>query len=297
MMRKASPDTDQISRSFLQKAVRRGNTELVEKTIQYIIANDDFDWLRSRLAVMTFEECWNYGLEVSYDKDETIIKDHYIQLTKFKKNKDAAGLGSLAYNLSEGDISVLFDNKGDKAIKIIAEAIKRPKDFWAWVHTQAQTERQIKLVEMADKGFRKAGWPWDRAFAQSGAYLAVTTEIPELKLLEKPNIELPFWVGIDKHTPKGKEVIREAAKKIGFNANKALWLSFYFESALCNGLEPSHWWDREVEWRMRKLELDIEKGYSIWQELRPIVIELLEEESDKLASKINNSYIFKQTLF
>ncbi len=289
MIRKASPDTDQISRSFLQKAVRRGNVEMAQKIIVYIIDHDDFDWLRNRLAVITFEECWNYGLYVTYDKDEAIITKHYLKITETTKHKDAAGLGSLAYNLSEGDTSVLLENHGDKAIKIVAEALKRPKDFWPWVHGQTQNEKQAKLVEMADKGFRKAGWPWDRAFALAGAYLAVTSDIPEVTSLQKPDIDLPFWVGIDKHTKEGKIAIREAAKRMGYNANKALWLGFYFESALCSGLEYSPWWEKEVQWRLQKLGLDFDKAHQIWEQLRPIVIELLESESEKLASKINHT--------
>lgn len=184
MMRRASPDTDQISRSLLQKTIRRGDNELTKKAINYIINNNDFDWMRKRLAVMTFEECWTYGLYVSYENDDSIISNHYLKLVNTIKNKNAAGLGSLAYVLSEVDETVLQKNNDDKAIKIIAAAIKRPKDFWEWVHKQTINEKQKILVEKADKGFRKAGWPWDRAFAQSAAYLAVTEDIPETKFAQ-----------------------------------------------------------------------------------------------------------------
>lgn len=287
VMRKASPETDQISRSILQKAIRRGDLELTKKAIDFIIQDNDFDWMRKRLAVMTFEECWTYGLEVSYEKDEKIISNHYLKLVNTVKNKNAAGLGSLAYALSEGDESVFQKNPSDRAIRIIAEAIKRPKDFWEWVHSQAKDDKQKLLVENADKGFRKAGWPWDRAFAQAAAYLAVTDEIPATVYVEpKSDPSFPIWVGIDKHTREGKEAIREAAKRIGFNANKALWLAFYFESAKCNQIIKSPWWDREINWRMQKLELDVDKGKKIWEELKPIVIELLKDEEIKLKEKL-----------
>jgi len=289
VMRKASPETDQISRSILQKAIRRGDLELTKKAIEFIIQDNDFDWMRKRLAVMTFEECWTYGLDVSYEKDEKIISSHYLKLVNTVKNKNAAGLGSLAYVLSEGDDSVFQKNSGDRAIRIIAEAIKRPKDFWEWVHKQAINEKQKILVENADKGFRKAGWPWDRAFAQAAAYLTVTDEIPKTIFVEpKSDPNFPLWVGIDKHTKEGKEAIREAAKKIGFNANKALWLAFYFESATCNQISNSPWWDREIFWRMSKLELDVEKGKDIWNKLKPIVISLLVDEVKKLQEKLSS---------
>ena len=289
MMRKADPDTDQISRSILQKAVRRGDYDLTQKVINLIIQNNDFDWIRKRLAVMTFEECWTYGLDVSYDNDEKIITNHYLKLVSTVKNKNAAGLGSLAYILSEGDASVYFNNSSDKAIRIIAEAIKRPKDFWEWIHKQAISEKQKILVEKADKGFRKAGWPWDRAFAQAAAFLAITEVIPDTKFIQpKSDPNFPLWVGIDKHTQEGKGVIREAAKQIGFNGNKALWLAFYFESAKCNIIESSPWWEREISWRMKKFELSIEQGKEIWLKLNPIVEALLVDEVKKFQAKLSS---------
>jgi hypothetical protein len=287
MMRRANPETDQISRSLLQKAVRRGNTEVTKLAINCIIQNNDFDWLRKRLAVVTFEECWTYGLEVSYEKNEETVLNHYLKLASAVKNKEAAGLGSLAYSLSQGDMSVIQGNKEDKAIKIVAEAIKRPNDFWGWARKQELTESQNLLVDRADKGFRKAGWPWDRAFAQAAAYLAITTSIPTTQFVQ-PNAsnEFPLWIGIDKHTREGKVAIREAAKRIGFNANKALWLAFYFESAKCNAIEDSFWWSKEIAWRMSKLELSLAEAMTTWERIKPIVVELLKEETYKLQDRI-----------
>lgn len=290
MMRKASPGTDQIIRAFLQKTIRRGGYELARQAIAYVIEINEFQWMRKRLAVMTFEECWPYGLIVSFDNDEDVIIKHYLKLAKTVKNKNAAGLGSLAYALSQGDESVYQKDRGDKAIKIISEAIKRSKEFWIWAHKQNLSTKQRTLVENADKGFRKAGWPWDRAFAQAAAYLAITDNIPEISYFNTAlSPTVPLWVGIDKHTKEGKKAIREAAKQNGFNANKALWLAFYFESAECNKIENSPWWTREMKWRMAKLQLDFEQGKEIWRKLRPTVKELLHEEVHKLGDKLDST--------
>jgi len=286
-MRKASPDTDQISRSLLQKALRRADIEMTRIAVAYLIHDNDFDWMRKRLAVLTFEECWTYGLEVSYDKDEHIISNHIYKLVGTVKNRNAAGLGSLAYVLSEGDQSVYDGGVGDKDIKIISEAIKRHRDFWEWTKKQELDEKQKKIVENADKGFRKAGWPWDRAFAQAAAYLAIKGDIPDTIYIQpKSDSNFPLWIAIDKHTQQGKAAIREAAKQINFNANKALWLAFYFESAKCNDIQFSPWWEREIKWRMNKLELDYEEARQTWEQLKPIVIDLLKEETEKLKEKL-----------
>jgi len=287
MIRRASPDTDQISRSLLQKAVRRGDVKVTEMVINYIIKINDFDWLRKRLAVVTFEECWPYGLKISYEKDEETVLNHYLNIAKTSKNKNAAGLGSLAYAFSKGELTVLNGHLEDSAIKIVGEAIKRPNDFWQWIYKQKLNEIQKTLVFNADKGFRKAGWPWDRAFTLAAAYLAMKDEIPPISFSEtNRNIDFPFWVGIDKHTKEGKVAIRTAAKKIGFNSNKALWLAFYFESAKCNAIDHSPWWEREIAWRMKKLELSMDIAKMTWERMKPIIVELLGKEAQKLKERM-----------
>lgn len=287
MMRKASPNTDQVSRSLLQKALRRADIGIARQSVRYLIQNNDFDWMRKRLAVLTFEECWTYGLEVSYENDKSRISEHIFRLVGTIKNKNAAGLGSLAYALSEGDESVLNGSDDDEDIKVVSKAIKHHKEFWEWAKKQQINDRRMRLVENAEKGFRKAGWPWDRAFALAAAYLAVKSEVPETIYVQpKTDDSFPLWIAIDKHTHQGKLAIREAAKQIHFNANKALWLSFYFESAKCNDIQFSPWWERETMWRMKKLELGYEQAQDMWEKLKPIVIEILKYETEKLRDKL-----------
>lgn len=255
-----------------------------------LFQNNDFEWIRKRLAVITFEECWSYGLNVSYESDANTILNHYLKIARAVKNKNAAGLGSLAYALSEGDNSVLRDEASNRPIRIIAEALKRPDDFWRWTNKQATGENVQILIRRAYQGFKMAGWPWDKAFAQAAAYLALTEGIPEIKTIPSSNTQdFPLWISIDKHTPQGKIAIRNAAKKIGINPDKALWLAFYFESAVCNQVEESFWWNREMAWRMRKLELNIEQGRNIWNDLAPVVQKGLIEEVEKLQRKIDSA--------
>lgn len=288
-MRRASPDTDQVIRSFLQKAVRRGVEEYTDKAARYIIEINEFQWLRKRLAVMIFEECWPHGITASFANDEQAILSQYLELQSLEKNKDAAGLGALAYALSTGDGSVLNGEPSDKHIRVIEKAIKRPKDFWSWVHALPKDTETTELVRNADKGFRKSGWPWDRAFSQAAAYLAVTEGIPSVNSTEPSKADsLPLWVGIDKHTKKGKAAIRQAAKEAGVKSNEALWLSFYFESATCNSLRHSPWWERERAWRLDKLGLSESEAQERWKMLSPRVETLLCEESIRLKKKLES---------
>jgi hypothetical protein len=257
--------------------------------IAKIIDNNDFDWLRKRLPVVTFEECWPYGIDVTYENDKEIVTRHYVKLAQAVKNKDAAGLGSLAYALSKGDSTALLGDSDDIAVRTIASGIGRPGLFWKWIKDQAHDERELTLVTKAEAGFRKSGWPWDRAFAQAAAYLAVSVGVPEVQDARRGRpTEFPLWIGIDKHTAQGKIAIKQAAKSVGIPPNQALWLAFYLESAQCNELSDSRWWQKEISWRYGKLHLTATEAERRWATIRPFVQALLDTETTKLRESLNS---------
>lgn len=290
VIRKASLDTDQTARSLLQKAVRRWHGAIAEATFHYLAAEkNELRWLRSRLAVMTFEEAWPYGADVSFGRNEAEIAGHYVALSRSAKNKDAAGLGSLAYALSRDDKSVLDGGEGDWYIRVVSKALEAREQFWDWIRTESANcdSRSRGLIERAFEGSKKAGWPWDKAFTYAAAVLAVKQPVP---LLDRANVDsadpFPFWVAIDKHTPKGKEVIRALAKERKIRPNIALWLSFYLESGGCARLVESPWWEREKRWRFTKLGLMRDEAEGLWALLRSALAERLNDEAERLAHLI-----------
>lgn len=286
-MRRPSPSTDQRYRSLLQKAVRRGCVDLVI-TISAILkerGTQERSWFRLRTAVITFEECWPLGTDLPFDKAFSSKVEALIRVTQSIKVKDSAGLGTLAYALSEGDSSVLSGSPDDQAIKAVAHAIQRPDDFWKWVISAPTSDRQNALVEKAERS-KNVGWPWDKAFVQAAAYLAVSDEIPDVNVIPSCEQDLPYWVALDRHTPQGKNAFRNVAKSLGIPLKQLEWSSFYFESALTNQTRPSQWWEREQKWRFRKVGLEVEAARSLWEKAKPQVIEELERESEQLAQDV-----------
>jgi hypothetical protein len=96
-------------------------------------------------------------------------------------------------------------------------------------------------------------------------------------------------VALDKHTPQGKKALRKAADKLGLPSGKVMWVSFYCESATTNQSLESDWWVLETRWRLRKVGLDIENSYSLWEKARPIVIEYLKDDVDWLRKHIETA--------
>ncbi len=285
-MRKPNPETHQACRSLLQKAVRRGNVSLTEQVAYHLQEVGDTGWLRMRAAVITFEECWPLGTELDLTRDFSNTVSALTRAARAVKAKDAAGLGTLAYALSMDDQSVLTGSSADRDIRIVAEAIKRPRDFWEWTAANCSQDRQRALVESTLKAYRRGGWPWDRAFMQAAAYLAVTECVPDIRLIGPAASEFSYWVALDKHTPQGKKALREAAKSMGIGLRQASWVSFYFESALCSEAVESCWWSREVHWRLQRVGLSLDQARSIWYKMQPVVADILEDEAKCLQEHI-----------
>lgn len=288
VIRRASQDTDQTARSLVQKAVRRGDSVVAEAAFRYLLVEkNEFSWLRSRLGVVTFEEAWPYGEFVSFGRSETEIVGHYASLARAGKNKDAAGLGSLAYALSQDDSSVLNGGEDDWYIRVVAKAIRSREQYWAWIRNESDgaPPRAKAIAQKAFEGSKKAGWPWDKAFTYAAALLAVRQPIPELQR-GSPQVstqQFPFWVAIDKHTPRGKVVLRSVAKENKLRANVVLCLSFYLESGVCLNLSPSPWWEREKDWRFGRLGLSATAAQELWGRLRLTVADRLSEDASALS--------------
>lgn len=290
-MRKPNPQTHQACRSLLQKAVRRGDVPLVRKIALHLSEVGDTDWLKTRTAIITFEECWPWGNNLPFKSGAISLEDiieTLFHVTQSIKAKDAAGLGVLAYALSEGDTSMLSKIPEDQHIQRVYEAIKNPQEFWIWVTQKCTTDNEQKLVASSLKAYRRGGWPWDRALIQAAAYIAVTKGIPQVLISERMPLKVPFWVGLDKHTPQGKKALIDAAKNLGIPARQLSWISFYCESACTNESTESYWWSREIRWRLNKVGVDQNKARQIWEKARPVFIRLLNEETDTLQKHLED---------
>lgn len=123
-------EIDFEGKSLIQKAIRRGDTEMTSRAFYHLLESGQFDWLRKRLAVITFEECWPYALNVTYDINEPLILKHCLNLAKAVKNKNAAGLGQLIYAFSKGNKSMLNGSGDDETIIELADDLNSPTSFW-----------------------------------------------------------------------------------------------------------------------------------------------------------------------
>jgi hypothetical protein len=276
------PSTDQRVRSLLQKAARRGDTQVIELALSRLDMSGDKTWLRSRAIVITFEECWPLAASLSIDRELSSKRFALLGVARAAKQKDAAGLGALAHAYQEGDQSML-DCVPDKLIlRMVSEALKRPKEFFEWALGQGGAERTTDVIVSAQRYLPAATWPWDKACILAGALLATKGQLPTLETAKEPSEDFPYWVALDKHTPEGKAALIEVAKQVNSSYRRLIWASFYCESTCVNKLLPSPWWDAERMWRLRRAGLSFDATQELWSRARPLVRQRLEREATSL---------------
>ena len=286
---KRSADIDARFRSLLQKAVRRGNVELV-LIVSALIQSLSFrekNWFRNRTAIITFEECWPLGQDLVFNRHFHSKVAALVKVARAVKNRDAAGLGYLAHRLVEGDRSMLNGTAEDRHIKIVADALRRTDDFWQWLERNLPEGGGRRLGSNAQR-FKNAGKPLDRAVIHAAAYLStaglpgVADPIPSEEA-EKP---FPFWIALDMHTPQGNRVLRDVARDLHMDFRQLGWSQYYFEGSVTNGTVPSPWWERSVSWQFRKLGLPTDEAHLLWGPAKPQVVDALAEESRQLHREI-----------
>ncbi|MFZ0614664.1 MAG: hypothetical protein WAM73_20630 [Desulfobacterales bacterium] len=287
ILTKRGTDIDSRFRSLLQKAVRRGNVELVYTTSALIqsLSFREKNWFRNRSAIITFEECWPLGAELLFNKKFHSKAAALIKVARSVKARDATGLGYLAYRLFEGDRSVLDGGADDRHIKIIADAIRRPDDFWQWLGREPVDGDRGHLVANA-LTFKSAGRPRDRAVIQAAAYLAASGELPEIGAAAAEEKPFPYWIAFDRHTPQGQRVLNDLARDLHVGLKQLEWTLFYFEGGLANAAAPSRWWDRNCYWRFFRLGLPVEEAHLLWEPIRPQMIQALADDSRRLHHEI-----------
>jgi hypothetical protein len=286
-MTTSQSQTENRYRSLLQKAVRRGNADLVFTTSALLESRSskDKNWYRTRTAIITFEECWPLGTKLIFNKKFHSKVAALIRVTRSVKARDATGLGYLAYALSEGDSSVLSGTSDDRHIKIVANAIQRPDDFWQWIAWQKTAAHQKILIDNANR-FKKTGLPHDKAVIQASAYLTVTGDFPSIKEEQPSDPKFPYWVVFDNHTLEGRRALRDIARDLHISLPQLEWTFFYFEGALANSEIASKWWERYCQWQFKKIDLRAEEAHLLWEPAKPQMVEALAEESRQLKNDL-----------
>lgn len=210
-----------IERSLLQKAVRRGNTEIVEKVINYLRKQDDIAWLKKRLVLMTYEECWTYADKINTNCKPYQLLEQYKTLATTVKNKNASGLADLAVNKTEWKGAAAFGNRNEQsAIDYIINAMDRPEAFWNWIKSQSG------YSGTAENAMSKASFPGDKAMIFAAAYLSVKEPTPETRPTSPDsNPDFPYWVAFDKHTEKGRVIYIEACNRLKLDAATGMKLA------------------------------------------------------------------------
>ncbi len=288
-LRQRKASTDPRLRSLLQKAARRGYPRVVEQTVRRLEDAGDRTWLRSRAVVITFEECWPLAAKLSLSRDLATKRAAIMEVARTVKQKDAAGLGALAFAFHEGDLSTLSAVRDERALRIVSAALDRPDEFLEWADSHAESEPAKSVVSSARRYLAAATWGWDKACILAGAFLAANDGVPECGPGPVFALDFPFWAALDKHTPEGKSALQQLGFEVRVPYRQLIWAGFYFESAAVNSLLNSPWWTAEMTWRLGKAGLSVESACALWDRVGPRLRERIAPHADALRSVVESA--------
>ena len=285
-----SSSPNEYERSLLQKAVRRGNENLVEKVVNYLTIVGDQTWLKNRLVVMVYEECWMYANALLLD---TNIIGQYKSLAKAVKNKNAAGLASLAFKHTEKAKAIIINDEiTNNSIRSVALGIENQEKFWELIKLESGYNDNRRSVEIAQQHIKRASFPEDKAMILAAAYLAVKYPVPDIQMIEPNNDpNFPYWIAIDKHTGRGREIYIEACREIKSDSFTGMQLGFYMEGSQCNQMQLSPFWEQMKTWQLKNLGFTLEQAAEKWEKLKPLIIEKTKSIVDSMIQRIEANQV------
>jgi len=285
-----SSSPHELERSLLQKAVRRGNENLVEKVVNYLTIIGDQTWLRNRLVIMVYEECWMYANALRLD---TNIMEQYKSLAKAVKNKNAAGLASLAFKHTENAKGLLInDEETNNSIRSVALGIELQDKFWELIKLESGYNDNRRSVEIAQQHIKRASFPEEKAMFLAAAYLAVNFPVSGIQMIEPNNDpNFPYWIAIDKHTGRGREIYIEACREINLDSFAGMQFGFYMEGSRCNQMQLSPFWEQMKTWQFKILGFTLEQAAEKWEKLKPLVIKKTKSTVESMIQRIEENQV------
>lgn len=272
-----------LERSLLQKAVRRADIVVTEKTIQYLMSMGDTAWLRDRLFVIAYEECWPMANQLQIND----LVSEYKKITSTVKNKNAWGLSKLAVKFNQGSYKLdpTVPDDVNAGIIFISKVLKNPDGFWVELGGFVGYDAQEFRVHAAKKALSRAKFPDDKAIIYAAAYLAVAETVPEVQATQPiHNPNFPYWIAFDKHTADGKLILRMVADKLSLTIHDVMRLTFYKAGVICNQVNNSPYFDMLLKWRDKQMETVLPR----WNEVEQEIIRLTKGEAEQLKERISN---------
>lgn len=285
------PSPNLLEHSLIQKAVRRGNVELIEKVFKYLLDNGGEKWLKDRLAVIGYEECWPFANTLNFNSNSIELLEQYKAIAVRVKNKDCDGLAYLAKRLNQWNSKAKTGTPEQQfAIQTIADGIKDDTKFWPWIEKQPAYEANKDRIEAAKNARKRSVMKKDKSIMLAAAFLSVTYPIPDVEIIGPDNDpDFEYWTAIDKHTGEGLEIIEKACKEIQLDpSSRGQFLTFYFAGAVCNKLQDSPFFELSKQYKFKAMGFETpEQAEAKWNELKPHLIKMTKFEVELLKKRIN----------
>lgn len=247
----------QLLRSLIQKAIRRNNTEMVEKVFDFLWQDSaQRQWLKSRIYVLTLEDCWRFFPYVKPPESKEDLKKQYVALSKVKKYKEVCGLGAVAYRLQDhtnyDHFFQTLDTKyqvtsHEEYLRIYNEVKSHFLDGYEGLGLGFREQPLIENFILTSQ--KKVFLEWDKVFVAAFAYYLYHYKPKPTKfndLVTQDTLDFYLGLALDKHSKFGRGKISDFIFGQGISFKQFGMMLFYEEGAQIVG-------DQDPFWQFEKL--------------------------------------------
>ncbi len=277
---------DERYRSLLQKAVRRGHVDLVVTVAAFLEEAVDPAWLERRVELIVVGECWPLTGEIGSVRVPHARAAALVRAAQVVKDRDAAGLGLLAYALAADERAVPAELVEERDLRLLSQAVRRPAKFWEWADGRPAGEDSRRMIALARRCAAAGDRPHDQAMVMAAAYLALHAGPAELPAAPPVPGPFPFWAVFDRHTTPGRRALRDVARDLHIPARQLEWCLYYYEGARANADAPSPWWRRYCASNFARHGLSPGEAPLLWEPARQQLADALAPDAHALQAEL-----------
>jgi hypothetical protein len=280
---------DERYRSLLQKAVRRGHVDLVVTVEAFLEDTVDPAWLERRVERIVIGECWPLSSELGSVRVPHARAAALVRAAQVRKDRDAAGLGLLAYAQAVEDRGVptyIGEIGEERDLRLISQAVRRPAKFWDWVDGRPAGDDSRRVIALARRCAAAVDRPHDQAMAMAAAYLALHAVPADIPPAPPVPGRFPFWAVFDRHTAAGRRALRDVSRDLHLPARQLEWCLYYYEGARANAEAPSNWWRRYCAWCFARHDLGPDEAPLLWEPARRQLADALASDAHALQAEL-----------
>ena len=269
-------------RNLMSRAIRRGHPDIVLKAFGFLKGVGDDAWLAQRSYPVLLEDCWMSGKIPSADVGIEALKKVALAV----KNRDAQGLGFLAFHYASDPSVLNFCPGEEKAVKVVAAALDRTEAFFSWAGKHCHLPESRTYVQNIFQICGERG-RWEKAVLCAAAYLCATARDKFYGKKAEKTLDLPLWAVFDRQTDSGKKYLGQFISEKGIPSETVFLAHHYTQTSMINESEGEFWWRYHIRYNFQKKSVNVAQVQDVGIALMSFLEEKLHDDAAAFSAALD----------